>query len=117
LTPLGLGDTTDLIFGRIDFITTLHAPALEERLAEEGIGARVARGDDVPNGLLRAERDSAVVTVPAFVREQVQVELMKLDALTSTVDWFVDDVARRGATGTQVDLFYEDEAAVWQPSR
>ena len=117
LTPLRLDDTTDLIFGRIDFITTLYVPALEERLGKRGISARVARGDDVPDGFLRAQRGSAVVDVPAFVREQVQVELMKLDTLVSTVDWFLADVARRGATGGQVDLFYDDEAEVWQRSQ
>ena len=117
LTPLALRDTTDLIFGRIDFITTLHAPALEERLAGKGIRAQVARGDAAPDSFMRAERDSAAVTVPAFVREQVQVELMKLDTLASTVDWFLNDVARRGAARANVDLFYDDEASVWQPSR
>jgi hypothetical protein len=107
LTPLALDDTSDLIFGRIDFITTLNVQALEKRLADKGISAEVTRGADVPNGFLRAERGSAGLTVPALVREQVQVELMTLETLTSTIDWFLDAVERRGAGEAQVDLFYE----------
>ena len=116
LTPLAVDDTVDLIFGRIDFITTLHAPSLEHRLSEIGVAAEVARGKDAPDGFLRAERDDVAITVPAFVREQVQIELMHLDTLATTVDWFLSDVTRRGTPRPNVDLFYDDEQAVWEGS-
>jgi hypothetical protein len=48
------------------------------------------------------------------VREQVQVELMRLDTLTATVDWFLTDVAQSGVGPASADLFYEDEGAVWE---
>jgi hypothetical protein len=114
LAPLALKDTTDLIFGRIDFITTLHASELERRLSTGGIRARVARGDEAAENFLRAERTPAAITVPALVREQVQVELMRLDTLTATVDWFLTDVAQSGVGPASADLFYEDEGAVWE---
>ena len=114
ITPLAVDDTTDLIFGRIDFITILHVPTLEQRLGEAGINAQIARGEEAPNSFLRAQRSSVAVTVPAFVREQVQIELMRLDTLAATVDWFLDDVARRGSARPNVDLFYENEAGVWE---
>jgi hypothetical protein len=114
ITPLALDDTTDLIFGRIDFITTLHVATLEQRLGEAGVDADVARGEDGPNSFLRAQRGSVAVSVPAFVREQVQIELMRLDTLTATIDWFLNDVARRGSARPNVDLFYEHEESVWE---
>ena len=88
LAPLALDDVTDLVLGRIDFITTLHAPTVEARLRNHGIDATVARGADVPNGFLHAARAGVAVDVPAYVREQVQLELMSLDTLASTIDWF-----------------------------
>jgi hypothetical protein len=113
LTPLALDDATDLIFGRIDFITTLHTSALEQRLNESGIAAQVARGDQSSNSFLHAERSHTSAMVPAFVREQVQVELMRLDTLVATVDWFLDEAAERDKPQS-ADLFYEDEAGVWE---
>jgi hypothetical protein len=114
LTPLGLDDTTDLIFGRIDFITTLHVPTLEVRLAEAEISAQVARGNAASNGFLRAERGHAAATIPAHVREQVQIELMRLDTLGATITWFLDDVDSRHEPLPNVDLFFDHEAGVWE---
>lgn len=102
------------MFGRIDFITTLHAPALEQRFVKFGVKAQLARGNDTPESFLRAERGSAAITVPAFVREQVQVELMRLDRLVATVEWLLNYVQSHGADAN-VDLLYEQERAVWDP--
>jgi hypothetical protein len=114
LAPLSLDDTADVIFGRLDVITTLHAPALDARLAEMGITAEIARGNQASETFLRATRETAVINVPATVREQVQIELMRLDTLVETISWFLDDITRRGAAHPNVDLFFEDEAAVWE---
>jgi hypothetical protein len=67
-----------------------------------------------PDVTATAERGVAVITVPAFVREQVQVELMTLETLTSTVAWFLERVARSGPSDAQIDLFFDDEASVWE---
>ena len=113
LTPLALDDAADLLLGGIDFITTLHAPDVEKRLGTRGIVAKLARGADVPNGFLHGERGDVAVDVPAFVREQVQLELMSLDTLTSTIDWFLTQTASHRDTSAQVDFFY-DEAGAWE---
>jgi hypothetical protein len=83
-------------------------------LGEKGIEAVVARGVDAADSFLRAQRDEVAVTVPAPVREQVEVELMELDTLVSIIDWFLADVRRRGTGRPHVDLFYEEEKQVWE---
>lgn len=115
LLPLGLDDVTDLVFGRLDFITTIHAPNLEAQLAARGIEARVARGRKAAGeSFLTAERGSSQITVPATVREQVQLELLRLDTLFATVDWFLTETERRGSGRPNVALRYDDERAIWE---
>jgi hypothetical protein len=114
LTPLAVKDTTDLIFGRIDFISTLRPSVLESRLSRRGIRAVVSRGRDVGESFLAASRGSAHVTVPAFVREQVQIELMQLSTLEETVDWFLRDLASGRDPRPNSDIFYEREADLWE---
>jgi hypothetical protein len=96
LTPLALDDTTDVIFGPIDFITTLHAPSLEQRLAGKGISAQMATGDAAPDSFIRAERDSAAVTVPVHLLA-VEADRMGADELIFTTTVVPRD--RRSGSG------------------
>lgn len=115
LLPLALNDVTDLAFGRLDFMTTIHAPSLEAQLGEQGIKVEVARGRDAAaEGFLSAERGSARITVPATVREQVQLELLQLSTLFATIDWFLTQTARANAPRPNVALRYEHEDVVWE---
>ena len=113
LLPLALDETVDILHGGLDFVTTLHAGKLEERFAEVGITAEVARGKSAPDGFLIAERGDGRLSVPAYVREQVLTELMTLETLVTTVDWMVENAAR-GHAPPNVSLGYQNEAAVWE---
>jgi hypothetical protein len=115
LLPLALDDITDLVFGRLDFITTVHAPSLEAQLAARGIEARVARSREAAGeSFLTAERDSSQITVPATVREQVQLELLRLGTLFAAVDWFLTETKQRGSARPNVALRYDDERTIWE---
>jgi truncated hemoglobin YjbI len=115
LAPLPVDDAADLILGRLDFISTLHLPTLEERFRGKGIEAAFARGPAAADSFFRASRGGVAVTVPAHVREQVQIEQMKVDTLIGVVDWFLTDLSRRGDEARpSVSLFYEREDAVWE---
>lgn len=114
LAPLPLDDATDLLLGRIDFITTLHLPSVEARLSKAGIEATICRGDDAADSFLRAERDGVALRVPPHAREQIQIELMKLGTFVDVVDWLLGDLRRRGTPRPNVSLFYEDERKVWE---
>jgi hypothetical protein len=115
ILPLGLDEITDLVFGRLDFITTINAKAIEQRLATAGIAAQVARGREAAGeGFMQASRGSARITVPATVREQVQVELLQLKTVFSTIDWFLAEIEQGGEPRPNVAIAYEDERAVWE---
>lgn len=113
LFPLGAGDTADLVVGRLDFVTTLNAALLEERLSRTGLTAAVARGKNAYETFLRAERAGYRITVPAVVREQLMIELMTIETLTETLDWFLSDSASRQAGRPAVALAYTGEAGIW----
>lgn len=69
LLPLSVEVTTELLMGGFDIVSTINAARLEQRFAERGIEAEVARGDGVEHSFLTAGRGRVTVTVPATVRE------------------------------------------------
>jgi hypothetical protein len=114
LVPLPLDDLTDLVIGGIDYVVTLHAGLLEQRLALRGINAQVARGGAVGDLFMSAERDGhRIDEIPATVREQVQLELLTIDTLIASIEWFLGLLAEYGPL-PNMSLGYHDEAAVWE---
>lgn len=115
ILPLALDDITDLVFGRLDFMTTVHAETIEQRLARKGISAKIARGRQAAaESFMRATRGSAAITIPATVREQVQLELLQLRTVFATIDWFLAEIEQGGAPRPNVAIAYEDERTVWE---
>lgn len=84
------------------------------RLSQKGIDAKVARGSGAADGFLRAERDGVALNVPAPAREQIQIELMRIDVFVDVIDWFLADIRSRGVGRLNVALFYEAECDVWE---
>jgi len=48
------------------------------------------------------------------VREQVQLELLKLKTVFATIDWFLAETEQGGAPRPNVAIAYEDERTVWE---
>ena len=81
----------------------------------EGITAEIARGrEPAGESFMRATRGSAAITVPATMREQVQLELLKPKTVFATIDWFLAETEQGGAPRPNVAIAYEDERTVWE---
>jgi len=113
LLPFSIGVTVELMMGGFDIVTTINASRLEQRLAERGIDAEVARGEDVQDTFLTARRGRATATVPATVREQISVELMRMETLIETVDWHLGELAKLETGAPQMVIDYAEEPAYW----
>jgi hypothetical protein len=113
LLPLPLDRLAELLMGRFDVVTSIHAGQLQQRLASAGIDAEVARGADAGDRFLRIHTAGSTYVVPATVREQVLVELMTLETLSETLDWFLRDCEDRAAPRVAVSLSNQGEAEVW----
>jgi hypothetical protein len=83
-------------------------------MARRGIDATVARGVDVGERLLAARRGAFQVTVPAVVREQVQIELLRLNIVEDVVDWLLRDLATGRDPRADSDIAYDGELDVWE---
>lgn len=113
LLPFSVADTSALLNGRLDIVSRLNAAHLEERLAERGIEAVVARAHAARDSFLTAKRGAVTLTVPAPVREQISVELMTLDALIEMVDWVLARLERQDSSGPQMIVDFAAEAEYW----
>lgn len=113
LLPFSVPVTAELMMGSFDIVTTINAARLEQRLAERGIDAEVARGEGVEHAFLTACRGRATVVVPATVREQISVELMRIMTLIETVDWHLGELAKRETGAPQMVIDYAEEPAYW----
>jgi hypothetical protein len=112
LLPLPVKDLTDLLSGRLDFVTKLNVPRLRRRFDDRGLSASIASGRLAERTFLTATRGRASVTLPAYVHEQLTVELMNPKVLVDVVDWIVKQ-AEEGRTTTSTALGYRNETAVW----
>lgn len=115
LLPFSVEVTAELMMGGFDIVTTINAARLEQRLADRGIDAEVARGEGVEDTFLTASRGRATVTVPATVREQISVELMRIETLIATVDWHLGELAKLEIGAPQMVIDYAEESAYWSP--
>jgi hypothetical protein len=113
LLPFSVEVTMELLMGGFDIVTTINAARIEERLAERGIEAEVARAEGVEHSFLTARRGRATVTVPATVREQISVELLTVEALVEMIDWTLGELAKLDRDGAQMIIDYADEAGYW----
>jgi len=113
LLPLRIDLLCELLLGRFDVVVSLDPAVLERRIAEAGLGAEIARGEEAGDRFMRLHSERAQITVPAPTREQVLIELTTLDCLTETLAWFIADAESGGFDRPAVALGNLDERSTW----
>jgi hypothetical protein len=113
LLPLRLDRLAELLLGRFDIVTSIDAASLERRLSEAGIKAEVARGEEAGERFLGILLPASTLVVPAPVREQVSIEMMRIDTLIETLSWLLGDLASHDSVGPAVSLSNMGEESTW----
>jgi hypothetical protein len=117
LLPLDAGDLADLLLGRLGYVVTLHLRALEQTFEQHGIAAKVARRPAARHTFLEATDGPRSVRVPAYVREQMLIELMTPATLVGAVRWLLDNLSDADDEPMNWILGWETEANVWNRYR
>jgi hypothetical protein len=113
LLPFPAEDGVGLLMGPLDYMATLNASLLEERLSGDGVQVEVARGADAADWFLRAERGVQRITLPSPAREHVLLEGLTINSLRERVRWFLDDAERRAGRNS-VAVQFTGESAIWE---
>lgn len=111
--PLPPIDIAELLLGPLEYVSTLHHPSIEREFAAVGIHATIPlRGRGARDRLLRAERDDAIVDLPALVAEQMLTELVMPSCLVAAVAAMLDTIDAGGAEGNIV-VALDEQRSVW----
>jgi hypothetical protein len=114
LLPFPADDVVGLLMGPLDYMATLNAAVVEERLSDEDVRVEIARGTEAANWFVRAERGAQRITLPSPALDQVLLEGLTIDSLGERIRWFLDDTEQRAGRNS-VAVQFVGERDVWEP--
>jgi hypothetical protein len=114
--PLPVRDVVELMLGFLDVSVYLNVQLLRDVFLKHGIWVDVPSQPEASDTFFKAQDGRGGVLVPAFVREQMLLELMTPGTLLALVDHVLaSGLASRLRTDSKVVGFYH-ERDVWSPN-
>jgi hypothetical protein len=102
------------MMGFFEIATTLNGPRIERAFLDAGIAARVELGDQRFRKFADVERGTLSLEIPAYVREQMFLELLSPSAVVAAASELLDELHDRPATGGDARLLtFAREFEAW----